>query len=192
MSLDRIDSWPQFAANAYEQNPELRTKETFLSFLNESCRQRFSSQSATSAKDWLEILQFYSTAARSLAGHTTVELQTRGRPGYWSKMHSVDCVLWSLVSLAPVRAIGAVFFFRETKLDPTEWAIYLSYRRRHDDNLACGELFNEEIGRQRARSLSDNAEFWQSLHALTDIVDTNIPSVGDRLVIHFHLTIFVL
>jgi len=128
------------------------------------------------------MVQFYSTAARSLAGHTTVELQTRGKHGYWSKMHAVSCVLWSLASLLPVRAIGVVFFCGGTKLAPAERTAYLSYRRRVEDSLACGVLFSPEIGRQRAVSLSENAEFWQSLDALTDIVDGNIPADDDRLV----------
>ena len=144
--------------------------------------QRFSNQSATSAEDWLDVVQFYSTVVRRLAGRTTVELRTRGMPGFWSKLHAVDCVLWSLVSLVPVRAIGAVYFFRGTKLCPTERAVYVGHRRRMEDYLMCGEQFNPEIGRQRAASLSDNVEFWQSLESLTDILDLNIPSGGDRLV----------
>ena len=177
-ALDQVDSWPQFTTNAYERNPELRTKDAFLAFL-EGAVQRFSNHSAT---DWLDMVQFYSTAARSLAGHTTVEMQTRGKQGYWSKMHAVNCVLWSLASLLPVRAIGVVFFCGGTKLASAERAAYLSYRRRVEDSLACGVLFSPEIGRQRAVSLSENAEFWQSLDALTDMVDSNIPANEDRLV----------
>lgn len=133
-------------------------------------------------KDAVKAIQFYSIAVRSVAGHTTAELQIRGKPGFRSKMHAVDCVLWSFVSLAPVRAIGAVFFFRGTKLCPAERAIYLGYRRRSDCSLACGERYNAEIARQRAAWLDDNPEFWHSLQALTDIVDLNSPSAGDRFV----------
>jgi len=46
--------------------------------------------------------------------------------------------------------------------------------------LACGELFNAEIGRQRAASERDNSEFWQSLKQLTDVVDANANSDSDR------------
>ena len=149
-----------------------------MSFLRDS-GERFTGHLAG---DWLNTVQFYSTSVRSLGKHMTGELLTRGQPGFWSKLHSVDCVLWSLASLVPVRAIGAVFFFRERKLSAVERIAYLSYRRVAEDSLACGEQFNSEIFRQRAASLRDNAEFWQSLNDLTKIVDKNIPSDGDRLV----------
>ena len=112
--------------------------EKFSTFLIDA-GQRFPNHTATSADNWLDMVQFYSTVVRSLAGHTTVELRTRGKPGLWSKMHAVDCVLWSLVSLVPVRAIGAVYFFRGTRLGPAERAVYLGYRRRTDESLKCME-----------------------------------------------------
>jgi len=50
----------------------------------------------------------------TVADHVTAELQARGMPGFWSKLHALDCVLSAQVSLAPVRALGSVFFFRAT------------------------------------------------------------------------------
>ena len=50
----------------------------------------------------------------TVADHVTAELQARGMPGFWSKSHALDCVLSAQVSLAPVRALGSVFFFRAT------------------------------------------------------------------------------
>jgi len=181
-ALDHVASWPQFNEDAYKQNPELHSKETFISLLGDF-EQRLSNDSTTSANHWLEIVQFYLTTVRSLAGHVTVQLQVRAQPGYWSKIHAVDCILWSLVSLMPVRAIGAIYFFRATRLTAAQRTAYISYRRTAQHALLCSERFNAEVGRQRALSLSDNDEFWQSLHSLMDIVDRNsIPSSDDRCV----------
>ena len=140
-ALERVDSWPQFAADAYDQNPELRSAERFSAFLRRETERHLSNHTtANSADDWLDAVQIYWTAVRQLAGRTTAELQTRGKPGFWAKTYAVDCLLWSLASLIPVRAVGAAVFFGGTKLRPAEKTIYLSYRRRTEDGLACGEL----------------------------------------------------
>ena len=177
--MNRLDGWPQFSSRAYEENAELRSKEAFLAFLDES-EQRFANR--TLANDWLQIVEFYTTDLQRLADHTTTQLHMRGMPGFWSKLHAIDCVLHTRTSLAPVRAIGSVFFFRGRTLNPAERTVYLSYRRRTDEGLACGELFNPEIGRQRAALVRNNAKFWRSLNALTDIVDMNVYSGSDRSV----------
>jgi len=181
-ALDYIDSWPQFVESAYDTNPELRTKDSLLAFLDDT-ENSFANRTMTPGNhSWLDIAQFHTTHLRSLAGHMTTEFQARGKTGFWSKLHAVDNVVWSLVSLVPVRAIGAVFFFRGTKLDPEERMVYLGYRRRAEDSLARAEQLSPEIGRQMAAFYSDNSAFWQSLDALTEIVDSNVFSAGDRLV----------
>jgi len=91
-------------------------------------------------------------------------------------------LLWTLVSLGPVRAFGAVFFFRGIELEREERMMYVGYRRRALDGLVCGSRFNDEIGRQRTASFRENAKFWSSLHALRRMVDLNVPSQGRRLV----------
>ena len=184
--MSRVDGWPQFSASAYDENPELRDKEAFLAFLDETER-RFVNRTSPgdwlrSPGDWLGIVEYYSTEMRRVVGHTAAELRSRGTPGFRSKLDAVDCLLAARISLAPVRATGSVFFFRGTTLDPAERPVYVSYRRRTDDGLACGELFSPEVGRQRAALTRDNAKFWQSLKALTDMVDLNAYSGSDRLV----------
>jgi len=55
-----------------------------------------------------------------------------------------------------------------------------SDRQNISTGLACGELFNPEISRERAASVGEMTQLWQSLDALVDVVDLNSPVLGDR------------
>ena len=87
----------------------------------------------------------------------------------------------SQILAVPVRAIGAVYFFRGgSRLSRGERAVYVAQRFRAEDSLACGQLFSAEVGRQKTASLRDDAEFWQSIETLTDMVNFNSSTSADR------------
>jgi len=58
-AVSRVDRWPLLSDAASEHSPQLRSRDAFLEFLDQS-EQRFSSN-RTSPDHCLAIVQFYST-----------------------------------------------------------------------------------------------------------------------------------
>jgi len=92
----------------------------FLAFLDESER-RFANR--TSAADWVEIVEFYSTDVRRLVAHTSSELQVRGMPGFWSKLAALDCLLAAQVSRSICSTIRNLLLSRLKKVFVTFYAL---------------------------------------------------------------------
>jgi hypothetical protein len=190
--LTNLHSWPVPTISAVGSQQlrlrEVRSKNDFMSFLGQHQAQQaellqsLSNRSDTEELGFTNVL-FYQGVIENLALSVTSAVQSRAYPGFMSKAYAVDCLLSSAVSLTPVRALGAVFYFRGSPLDGQEFATYIAYSQLFKSTLVESSDIDSEVSRTMTSAINGVNSFIKSLAAVIDEIDARMIYIPRRSVV---------
>lgn len=189
--LNSLHYWPVpviSGVDGLQPTPvEIRSKEEFILFLGQhQARQTELFQSLSNSSNSEELgfsnVLFYINVIENLASSVTSAVQSRAYPGFLPKAYAVDCLLSSVVSLTPVRALGAVYYFRGSSLTGQEFATYVAYSRLVQETLIESSEVDSEVSQTIKSSIYSIDHFIMSLDAITDEIGAKMKYVPNRSV----------